>query len=96
MVTLPVTLGNPNPNDINFCILRCLSYIFVVGEHRDFKIGVQVDRSKSHSADVPEMSVVTSRNPFYRASYASAVLAVVACPSVCPSVSLTPVSYQNG
>ena len=37
---------------------------------------------------------------FYRASYASAVLAVVVCPSVCPSVRLSvchkPVLYRNG
>ena len=45
MVTLPVTL-TPQTTQISvFCIAI---HIFTVGEHRDFKFGVQVDHSKSH------------------------------------------------
>ena len=52
MVTLPVTLGDPNrPNHpiSTFCVAI---HIFVVGKHRNFKFGVQVDHS-SKSQQVP-------------------------------------------
>ena len=48
MLTLPVTLGDPNhPND-TFCIAF---HIFVVSECRDFKFGLQVEHSKSQPMD---------------------------------------------
>jgi len=36
------------------------------------------------------------QNVFTARRYASAVLAVVVCPSVCPSVCHKPVLYRNG
>jgi len=46
MVTLPVTLGDPNPpNHPTFCIFCCLSYL------RIFKFGVHVDLGKSQPMD---------------------------------------------
>jgi len=61
MVTLPVTLGDPNfPNHLisTFCVAFC---IFVLVEVRDFKFVVPVHRMDDQ---LPERGVVMSRDPF--------------------------------
>ena len=70
----------------------------VLGERRDFKFGIQVDRSYREQ-NVPERGVVTSRNPFLpRDSYAKrgicrrrvsvCVCVCLVCLSVCVSVTV--------
>jgi len=49
MVTLLVTLDDPNPKPPQF--LHFTFHIFVVGKYRDFKFGVLVDLSKSKPTD---------------------------------------------
>ena len=45
MAMFLMTLGDPEPpNHPNFCMLRRL-FMFVVGKHRDFVFGVDVDCS---------------------------------------------------
>jgi len=51
MVTLPVVLGDPNPQT-NPISTFCLAFhIFIVGEHKDFKFDEQVIHSKSQPTD---------------------------------------------
>ena len=50
--------GDPNPsNHPNFYILHCRSYIFVVGEQKDFKFGVQFDHSWQDRAKDGKLSL---------------------------------------
>jgi len=42
-----MTLGDPNPQTTSISTFCIAFYIFVVGEYKDFKFGVRVDRSKS-------------------------------------------------
>jgi len=51
MVILPVTLNNPNLQTTPISTICVAFHIFVVGEHRDFKLGVQVDHSTSQPTD---------------------------------------------
>jgi len=49
MLTLPWVTSNPQTTPIStFCVAF---HIFIVGEHKDFKFGVQVDHSKSQPTD---------------------------------------------
>ena len=62
MVTLPVTLGDPNPQttqNSTFCIVF---HIFVVGEVRDFKFGMVV--MYIIATNCSWKGVVTSRDLF--------------------------------
>ena len=51
MVTLPLTMGDPNPQTTPFSTFCVAFHIIVVGEHRDFKFGMQIDHSKSQPTD---------------------------------------------
>jgi len=44
MVMLLMTLGDINPPNSQIFAFFVAFHIFVVGEHRDFKFGTQVDR----------------------------------------------------
>jgi len=68
MVTLSVTLADPNPRTTPIYTFCVAFHIFEVDEHRDFKFGVQADHSKSQPTEerqtIPKRGVVTSRNLF--------------------------------
>jgi len=51
MATLPVTLGDPNLPDHPISTICVAFNLLTVGEHGDFKFGVQVDHSKSQHTD---------------------------------------------
>ena len=52
MVMLPMTLGDPWQPKITPISTFCVAFrIYVVGERRDFKFGVQVDHGKSQPTD---------------------------------------------
>ena len=67
MVTLPVTFSDPNPQTTPIFTFYIAFHTFVVGEHRDFEFGVNVDYSKSEPMN-DKLSlghrVVTSHDPF--------------------------------
>jgi len=50
MVTFTVILDDPNFQTIHISTF-CIIHIFAVGKRREFKSGVQVDRSKSQPMD---------------------------------------------
>jgi len=51
MVTLPVILGDFYPQATPITTLCVAFHIFVVGEHREVKFGMQVGHSKSQPTD---------------------------------------------
>jgi len=51
MVTMSITLQDPEPQTTRISTYFIALCIFIVGEHRDIKFDVQVDHSKSQPMD---------------------------------------------
>jgi len=65
MVILLVTLDDLNPQTTPISTFCVALHIFVVGEHRDFKFGVQINKKCQPTEDkLSGRGVVTSRYSF--------------------------------